>query len=269
MQGIPERLLSELAGRWDIAVGEPVGRGNNSVVLRCRRADGTPAILKLAPDVAQARAEVAALRAWSATRRVPAVLEADPASRALLLEQIPGETTLAQRTATDVALADVAALIAALHRGAPVRMEDGVVTLRERVEYVFDKAGLTAGRDLALRLASAPAGPAVLLHGDLHPDNVLDGGAQRGLVAVDPRPCVGEGAFDVVDWVFWDAHDEATWRARADALATTLGHDVRRVRAWCAAFAPMLATGRARRGAPAAEVDALRALCWDASCVEQ
>src|SRR5436305_3395280 len=103
--------MDELAARWGVEIGERIDRGNNSVVARCRRADGTPAILKLAPDAAQARAEVAALRAWRATGRVPAVLEADPASRALLLEAIPGEATLAQRPGV-VAVDDVAALIA-------------------------------------------------------------------------------------------------------------------------------------------------------------
>ncbi|OUC96640.1 hypothetical protein CA984_14275 [Streptosporangium minutum] len=44
------------------------------------------------------------------------------------------------------------------------------------------------------------AGPAGLVHGDLHPGNVLDGGP-RGLVVIDPRPCVGDPAFDAVDWV--------------------------------------------------------------------
>jgi streptomycin 6-kinase len=258
--------VHELAARWGLEIGERIDRGNNSVVVRCRRADGTPAILKLAPDAAQARAEVAVLRAWRATGRVPAVLEADPASCALLLEAIPGDATLAQRPGA-ATLEDVAALIAELHRGAPPQTVGGAVTLRERVEYVFawaagrsDEPGLAAGRERALRLCEDPAGPDVLLHGDLHPGNVLDGGPQRGLVAVDPRPCVGEGAFDVVDWVFWGAHEVPAWRDRAARLAATLGYDERRVWEWCVAFAPMLAAGRARRGAPTAEVDALRAL---------
>lgn len=31
------------------------------------------------------------------------------------------------------------------------------------------------------------------------------GGGNRGLVAIDPRPCVGEPAFDAAEWVFWNA----------------------------------------------------------------
>lgn len=59
-----------------------------------------------------------------------------------------------------------------------------------------------------------------LLHGDLHPGNVLDGGT-RGLVAIDPRSCVGDPAFDVVDWVFWNV-DADHWQTRSHDLAMRL-----------------------------------------------
>ena len=80
----------------------------------------------------------------------------------------------------------------------------------------------------------------VLLHGDLTPVNVLDGG-ERGLVAIDPAPCVGDPAFDLVDLVFWRAGDVATIEQRAAELAHGIGADPGRTRAWCAAFAGMVA----------------------------
>jgi streptomycin 6-kinase len=84
----------------------------------------------------------------------------------------------------------------------------------------------------------------VLLHGDLHPGNVLDGGAGRGLVAIDPRPCVGDPAFDAVDWVFHRA-DPDEWAPRARALATAIGCDADRLWRWCVVLAPMIAGGAA------------------------
>jgi streptomycin 6-kinase len=30
----------------------------------------------------------------------------------------------------------------------------------------------------------------------LTPSSILDGGAERGLVAIDPAPCLGDPAFD-------------------------------------------------------------------------
>jgi len=41
----------------------------------------------------------------------------------------------------------------------------------------------------------------VLLHGDLHLGNVLDGGGSGGLVAIDPRACAGDPCFDAVDYL--------------------------------------------------------------------
>jgi len=91
-----------------------------------------------------------------------------------------------------------------------------------------------------MRLA-ADAAPTVLLHGDLTPVNVLDGGAERGLVAIDPAPCLGDPAFDAIDLVFWRAEDAETIAVRAEQLAPAVGADATRLLDWCAAFAGMVA----------------------------
>jgi len=199
-------VLGELAVRWDLVLGDAVGHGNTSLVIRCQRVEGQPAMLKLTPDSSLAAAEASALRSWAASRRVPLVWGFDLAAGALLLEALPDETPLSEVRA-EVSLRDVAGLIAALHSsGAPV-VADGVVTLADRVAFIFehwierygrnaaviDAVSLTRlqrGHHLACELA-AQVGADVLLHGDLHAGNVLDGGVGRGLVAIDPRPCVG------------------------------------------------------------------------------
>ena len=81
----------------------------------------------------------------------------------------------------------------------------------------------------------------VLLHGDLTPVNVLDGGEERGLVAIDPAPCLGDPAFDAIDLVLWRAEDADMIAARAERLAPAIGADARRLLDWCAAFAGMAA----------------------------
>jgi streptomycin 6-kinase len=96
------------------------------------------------------------------------------------------------------------------------------------------------GRRLAMRLA-ADAARSVLLHADLTPVNILDGGAGRGLVAIDPAPCLGDPAFDATDLVFWRAGDLETIAARAEQLAPAIGADAGRLLDWCAAFAAMVA----------------------------
>ena len=57
------------------------------------------------------------------------------------------------------------------------------------------------------------------MHGDLHPGNVLRGGPGRGVVAIDPRPCLGDPAFDAVDWVLAGGGGEAAVQNRIDRLA--------------------------------------------------
>ncbi|HJU47930.1 MAG TPA: aminoglycoside phosphotransferase family protein [Gaiellaceae bacterium] len=272
--GLPS-LLADLAARWEFAVGDAVGRGNTSLVLRCRRADRRAAILKLTPDAGLAAAEGAALRGWGPSGRVPHVWEDDAAVGALLLEAIRDERPLPELRST-VDVAEIAGLVDALHRAAPPTVLDRAEPLAGRLEFIFalwierhsargeavtravPVERLHRGRELA-RLLAADALPPVLLHGDLHPGNVLDGGPERGLVAIDPRPCVGEAAVDLVDWVFWGV-DPAAWEPRSRELAAALDLEQERLWAWCAAFGAMLAASRAGQGAEPEEIAALLAL---------
>src|SRR5205807_4083430 len=113
----------------------------------------------------------------------------------------------------------VAELLSSLHgSGVP---GPSYPTAGPRVAYLFDSSAklcehhpeLTAlippelyqrGRRLATRLARHDS-PIVMLHGDLTPGNILDGGAGRGLVASDPAPVPGDAAFDAVDVILWQA----------------------------------------------------------------
>lgn len=245
-----ERLpatLAALAARWELTLGAPVGSGNTSLVVHGTRVDGTAAVLKLTPDTAIAEAEARALRAWQPSGRVPQIWAQDAAAGAVLLEAIADGTTFAAR-GTDPGLDAVAGLIRALH-AVPIL---DVAHQRERIDLLFrlwlrrhasDAAMvplLERGHALARTLADAPV-RAVLLHGDLHPANVLDGGPRRGLVAIDPRPCLGDPASDAIDWVLLGP--AAGWRDRATELAARLEIDSERLWGWCTAFAAAAALG--------------------------
>jgi streptomycin 6-kinase len=253
-------VLSALAQRWQVEFGAPVPRGSMSVVLRCRMADGRGAVLKASPDRARLAYEAAALEGWQ-TVHTPAVLALDEQLGALLLEAIePGTPLVVSSTYPD--LERVAELLSSLHAsGVP---DPAYPTVAQRVAYLFDASTklyqrhpeLTAliplelyerGRRLATRLAQ-DASPIVLLHGDLTPSNLLDGGAERGLVAIDPAPCLGDGAFDAVDLICWQADDLETIEARAERLAAATRLDVERLLGWCTAFAGMIALELASQG---------------------
>ena len=87
----------------------------------------------------------------------------------------------------------------------------------------------------------------VPLHGDLHPGNVIDGG-ERGLVVLDPRACLGDGAVDAVDWAVWKAADTAEVERRVGVLSSAMEVDGDRMMEWVRAFAPCFAVAKANRG---------------------
>jgi streptomycin 6-kinase len=269
---LPDRL-STLTEKWRIELGSPIPRGSVSVVIRCRLEDGRRGVLKVSPDRARLANEAAALESW-ATPHAPAVLALDERLGALLIEAIEPGTPLVD-SGTYPSLESVAELLTSLHAdGIP---DPSYPPLERRVAYLFDSstklyAGspelaervppelYDRGRRLATRLA-ADASPPVLLHGDLTPSNILDGGERRGLVAIDPAPCLGDAAFDAIDLVLWQADEIETIETRSDELAVATGARPERLLAWCTAFAGMAALELATSpGTPSEQVDAAAAL---------
>jgi streptomycin 6-kinase len=270
-------VLTALAQRWQFELGSPIPRGSVSAVFRCRMADGRRAVLKASPDRARLALEAAALDAWQ-TVHTPAVIALDEQLGGLLIEAIEPGTPLAVSSTYPTA-ESVAELLDSLHGGGVP--DPSYATVGQRVAYLFDSSAklyerhpeLAAlgprdlyerGQRLAVRLAQRHP-PTVLLHGDLTPSNVLDGGAERGLVAIDPAPCLGDAAFDAVDLVLWQADDLETIQARTQRLAAATGVEARRLLGWCVAFAAMSALELASQGTgPAARIEALLGLASQA-----
>jgi streptomycin 6-kinase len=253
-------VLTTLGERWGLEFGALVPHGSMSVIVRCTTADGRAAVLKTSPDRERLGREAEALSIWT-TPHVPEVLETDAAIGALLIEAIePGR--MLSDTAGEPSMESVGELVGSLHvrrssaAGFPplaqliTSLFDSGVRQRqlhpELVELVphrlFERA-----RSFAVRLAAQPS-PTDLLHGDLTPVNVLDGGEGRGLVAIDPSPCVGDPAYDTIDLLVWRAGDVNTIEARAAALATAAGVDGTRILDWSVAFAAMFALDLAGPG---------------------
>jgi streptomycin 6-kinase len=204
-------LVATLTARWDLTLVEHVPGGTGATFL-C-----TTAVLKVTPDHDVAALEARALTAWAGTPAMVNLIDTDPARGALLLERItPG-------TAAD----EPARVLPQLHDTADPA---GFPPLSARVDFLFEtlltrRTGTyhAAGHHLARKLAEDDVTP-VLLHGDMHPGNVLQG--PRGPVAIDPRAHAGDPAFDWMDFVH-DGHD----LHGADV-------DLDRVHDWLTAFAP-------------------------------
>ncbi len=271
------RLLSALAERWQIELGPPIPRGTASAVFYCRMTDGRRAVLKTSPDRSRLALEASALAA-SNTVHTPAVIAFDEQVGALLLEAIePGMPLIV--TSVYPTLDSVAGLLSALH--GQLVADGSYPAVAQRVDNLFRSSAKLYQRDpelaalvppdlyerghaLATRLAQHKF-PIVPLHGDLTPRNILDGGAERGLVAIDPTPCAGDAAFDAVDLILWQANDLGTIDTRTERLAAATGLEAERLHDWCCAFAGMIALELAsERNIPRTRIEAVRKLASQA-----
>jgi streptomycin 6-kinase len=244
--------LHVIGERWGVEWGSVIQRGTVSVVIRCRDAEGRAAVLKASPDRQRLIREAAALSNFT-TRHVPAVLAVDERSGVLMIEAIEPGTALDESLGYP-SMDRVSSLLNSLHEAAPVA---AYPTVADRVAYLFDSAAKTysrrpdlaslvphelhdRSRESALKLAVGLS-PTILPHGDLTPVNILEGGSDRGLVAIDPAPCLGDPAFDAIDLVLWRAQDVNAFSTRAAQLAPAIGTDTERLLDWCSAFAGMCA----------------------------
>jgi streptomycin 6-kinase len=203
-------LIATLSARWDLTFVSHMPGGTGATLL-C-----TGAVLKVTPDHDIAALEARALTAWAGTPAMVDLIDADLTRGALLLERIdPG-------TPSD----DPARVVPHLHAADPT----GFPPLTTRVDFLFEtlltrRTGTyhAAEHRRARKLAEDNVTP-VLLHGDMHPGNVLRG--PHGPVAIDPRAYAGDPAFDWTDLVHdgYDLHG-------ADV-------DLDRVHEWLAVFKP-------------------------------
>ena len=266
--------LDELAEKWRFTVRKGVPYGRTSVVVPVTLADGREGVLKLSPDNGLAVSEAQLLRIWADSWRVPRVWGLDRDRGAILMEHIDGDTVADKGVV--LPMESIGSLMTDLHAIEVDRAQ--LVELRPlmaRVQYVFDQCsharaegpaaevvpasmlhqGYSRGRDLAHGTVNV-----VPVHGDLHPGNVIDGG-ERGLVALDPRACAGDGAVDAVDWVLWKATTVGEMERRVSALSRATNVDGERLMEWARAFAPCLAVAKVNRGhGGTAEFEALMEL---------
>ena len=265
---LPE-MVELYCRRWHLDLDTALS-GNSSRVFIGRQHGNRGVVLKLTPEPAMANEEAIALRAWAPTPHAVDLLDADLEAGALLLENIePG--TKASDEPQVPPVHEIAELLAGLRETA--KYDAGQLpTLAEGMEPMFARIGgllsnpqvsalvarqvLDDGYHRARELASS--GPEGLLHGDLHLFNILRGGRSRGLVAIDPRPSVGDLTWDAVDWTLYRATSIAEVHERIERLSRLVtGLDPGRLWGWCQALAAALAVLQLRRRPPDASTQLL------------
>ena len=231
LAGLP-LLEAEIAARWRLELGPELPGGLLASVRAVRRADGTDAVLKLAGPWDRTTDEIACLRVWGGTS-TPALLEADEALGAILLERItPGARE------TDADPERIAALLEALHLPDTLGLRSLDATATRRLDRA-EREGRASGRRLAwartaVQRLHEQAPPAVIVHGSFDDRNLLTC-EQRGLCAIDPLPCSGDGSYDAASWVH--ANRRPGRRARFEAILAAAGLDRGQLKDWCAVIA--------------------------------
>jgi streptomycin 6-kinase len=243
-----ERLPTILAAceqRWGITIGLPFDLSFNYVAPAIC-SDGTPVVVKAClPDGESTQVE--ALRLF-AGRGMVLLLEYDEGDEVMLLERLRPGTLLSAVEDDEKATSIAASVMRQLWR--PVLQEHpfptvfdwgkGFVRLRQHYEGKcgpFPPALLEVAETLFAELSASMAEP-VLLHGDLHHENIL-AAERKSWLAIDPKGLVGEPAYETgallrnqLSVVLKDPHPERVMARRVDQLAEELDLDRARVRGW-------------------------------------
>ncbi|MFF9281169.1 aminoglycoside phosphotransferase family protein [Streptomyces griseosporeus] len=257
LEQLPEAADRAVALRELTVERVQVPGGRSSLVLLVRRADGTPAVLKLAPPRARPEAERAALAHWGGRGAVQ-LLEADAVDAAGSADSAdPGEgALLLERLHPDVSVRSLPEAKALLEAAGTLRR----LWVEPPTEFVFETVAARTGRQAEAMRASAERDPEVaplvaealsarealvadapearLLHGTFRQSKVL-AGERMPWLAVGPDPVVGECAFDLARLVRDRVEDliaspsgAATTRRRVKRLAESLEVDQERLRGW-------------------------------------
>lgn len=204
LQELPS-LLARCAARWSLEIGAPFAPLSYNYVAPGRRVDGTPVVLKLGVRNPELTSEIAALRHYGG-RGIVRLLDGDATVGALLLERLEPGTPLSTLDDDDAATGIAADVMRDLWKAPPNPHEFPTVARwgrgLERLRATFDggcgpfPVALVDRAERLYRDLLASAAAPVLLHGDLHHDNILS--ARRApWLALDPKGVVGEPAFEV------------------------------------------------------------------------
>ena len=218
-----DELVAECCERWNLRAGKPYVPGACGHVLRVECADGTPAVLKLFWPHREAEQEAEALERWDGEGAV-CLLARDDERNALLLERCEPGTFLSDAPdALDVLIELLPRLWVAA---------DGFHTLADEVEWWIEQRLDPSVAGLARELA-ASQGEQVLVHQDLHGDNVLAAEREPWLV-IDPKPLAAEREFQVAPIVRSGelGHTRRQALYRLDRLCADLELDRERARLW-------------------------------------
>ncbi|MFJ4673622.1 aminoglycoside phosphotransferase family protein [Kitasatospora purpeofusca] len=260
LNALPALVTAELA-RLRLTLDRVLDPGGSLALVAYvhRDDDLAPAVLKVSLRTPGTAHEAEALSAWAGRGAVLLLDTAapDPGTTVLLLERLHGEIPL-RSLAEPKAMLEATSL---LHRlWTPVPPEHAFPGLpapapaATAADLPAEAGALLAEAQEAAADLAASATEEFLLHGDFHHGNVL--AADRApWLAIDPRPLVGERAYDLArltldraDTLVGSPGLPAAVRRRLHQLAEALEVDRDRLRGWTLVRAVDLAGGALAAG---------------------
>lgn len=227
-------VVKELSDAWGLSHLKPISNLSHNYVMHGLRAD-TDIILKISLDIKGLRREVMALKAFAG---FGAALIIDECDGAILMERaVPG--TSLRSTKDSEAIPIACQMIMKLHQaplpqGSP-HIKDWLTALDAKLD-IPDIYLEKARRIRDELLEEAPR--SVLLHGDLHHDNIIINGDEW--MVIDPKGVIGDPAYEVAAFIrnpmpeLLELSDASSIiNSRMSTFAKMLGIDVTRIRRWC------------------------------------
>jgi streptomycin 6-kinase len=243
-------LIDDCARRWSLTLLPPYPLSYN-YVAPATRADGTPVVLKVGFPSDEIPEQIPALRHYDG-HGMAQLLDSDPGWGAFVLERLMPGQTLAHVQDDEQATAIAAEVMRQIWRGpgggAPPEhafpstadWAKGMQRMRDHFgggTGPFPRAMVEAAESLFAELLASQAAP-VLLHGDLHHENILSA-TRAPWLAIDPKGVIGEPAYELgallrnpLPQLLNMPNPGRVMARRVDQLAEALGLDRARVRGW-------------------------------------
>jgi len=240
-------IIAECEREWAITASQPFPNLSYNYAAPALGRGGANLVLKIGRPSPAFRAETEALR-WFDGRGSVRLLAYDADLGAMLLERLsPGEP-LSRLSCDQQATSAAAQVMQQLWRPAPPlsgfptieNWAAGLQRLRQRFEGETGPLprGLVERAETLFAELIASMDAPVLLHGDLHHDNILSAERQSWL-AIDPQGVIGEPAYEVgallrnvAPQFLAGARLSSLLRRRIAQFADELGFDRERLRNW-------------------------------------
>ena len=240
-------ILAACEARWALSIKSPVLDLSYNFVAGAVTEDGTEAIVKIGVPDTELMREIDALRCYGG-KCVVELLDADPALGALLLRRLVPGKPLSHLEDDERATEIAAKLMRELPIAEPPthafptigRWAQAFDRLRKRFAGQSGPLPpkMLAKAEVLLRDLQASSPREMLLHGDLHHDNIVSCG-ENGWLAVDPKGVIGDPAYEaarcqhnpIPRFLTMD-HPRRVAQRRAEIIASILQEDESRLLAW-------------------------------------